>query len=130
MRARYARPGAASNPAFPAERKALGSTGTVPQTIEHSRCNGRRGDTMKTSKLGVLAASAVLGMMGGALIATSASAEEARACYRTHCGKSITGHEGKCGGTLVSDLTDEKSCEVAGGDWTTAANAKQYAAKK
>jgi len=85
---------------------------------------------MKTSKLGVLAASAVLGMMGGALIATSASAEEARACYRAHCGKSITGHEGKCGGTLVSDLTDEKSCEVAGGDWTTAANAKQYAAKK
>jgi hypothetical protein len=84
---------------------------------------------MKTSKLGLLAASAVLGVMGGTLLASGASADEARACYRTHCGKAITGHDGKCGGTLVADLTDEKSCEVAGGDWTTAANAKQYAAK-
>lgn len=84
---------------------------------------------MKTSKLGVLAASAVLGMMGSALLTTSASAGEEKACYRTHCGKSISGHEGKCGGTLVTELADEKSCEAAGGDWTTAANAKQYAAK-
>lgn len=84
---------------------------------------------MKTSRLGVLAASAVLGMVGSAVLGTSASAGEEKACYRTHCGKAITGHEGKCGGTLVEDLRDEKSCEVAGGDWTTAANAKQYAAK-
>lgn len=84
---------------------------------------------MKTSKLGVLAASAVLGMLGSAALATGASAGEERACYRTHCGKSIAGHEAKCGGTLVDDLRDEKSCEVAGGDWTTASNAKQYAAK-
>ncbi len=84
---------------------------------------------MKTSKLGVLAASAVLGLMGSALLANGASAGEEKACYRTHCGKAITGHEGKCGGTVVADLRDEKSCEVAGGDWTTAANAKQYAAK-
>jgi hypothetical protein len=84
---------------------------------------------MKTSKLGLLAASAVLGVMGSAALAESAGAEEAKACYRTHCGKAIAGHEGKCGGTLVDDLRDEKSCEVAGGDWTTAANAKQYAAK-
>lgn len=84
---------------------------------------------MKTSKLGLLAASTVLGVMGSAAIASPAAAEEAIACYRTHCGKSLAGHEGKCGGTVVTDLRDEKSCEVAGGDWTTAANAKQYAAK-
>jgi hypothetical protein len=84
---------------------------------------------MKTSKLGWLAASAVLGMMGSATFATNANAEDAKACYRTHCGKAITGHEGKCGGTRVDDLRDEKSCEVAGGDWTTAVNAQQYAAK-
>jgi hypothetical protein len=83
---------------------------------------------MKTSKLGVLAASAVLGVMGSAALA-SASAGEEKACYRTHCGKAIAGHEGKCGGTVVTDLRDEKSCEVAGGDWTTAESAKQYAAK-
>jgi hypothetical protein len=85
---------------------------------------------MKTSKLGVLAASAVLGMMGSAGLATHASADEAKACYRTHCGKSIAGHEGQCGGTMVADLRDENACEVAGGDWTTAGNAKQYVAKK
>ena len=84
---------------------------------------------MKTSKLGVLAASAVLGVIGSAALATSASAGEDKACYRTHCGKAISGHEGKCGGTVVADLRDEKSCEVAGGDWTTAENAKKYAAK-
>lgn len=84
---------------------------------------------MKSSKLGMLAASAVLGMMGSAALATDASAEDAKACYRTHCGKSIAGHEGQCGGTVAAGLRDEKSCEVAGGDWTTAATAKQYAAK-
>jgi hypothetical protein len=84
---------------------------------------------MKTSRLGMLAASAVLGMMGSAVLATSASAADEKACYRTHCGKAITGHEGKCGGTVAADLRDEKSCEVAGGDWTTADNAKQYAKK-
>ena len=84
---------------------------------------------MKTSKLGVLAASAVLGMMGSAVLATSASAGNAKACYRTHCGKSIAGHEGQCGGTLASDLRDRNACEVAGGDWTTASNADQYKKK-
>jgi len=84
---------------------------------------------MKTSKLGVLAASAVLGMIGTTVLATSASASDAKACYRTHCGKSITGHEGKCGGTLVEDLRDENACEVAGGDWTTPATAEQYKKK-
>jgi len=84
---------------------------------------------MKASKLGMLAASAVLGVMGSSSLVTSASAGEEKACYRTHCGKAIAGHEGKCGGTLVEDLRDEKSCEVAGGDWTTSANAAQYKAK-
>jgi len=81
---------------------------------------------MKTSKLGVLAASAVLGMIGSVALVQSAGAAEAKACYRTHCGKSISGHEGKCGGTKVSDLKDEKSCTAAGGAWTTAADAKKY----
>jgi len=84
---------------------------------------------MKTSRLGVLAASAVLGMIGSTAIATGASAADDKACYRTHCGKSITGHEGKCGGTLAGDLRDENACEVAGGDWTTSANADQYKKK-
>lgn len=85
---------------------------------------------MKSSKLGLLAASAAIGLFGSAAFAQSAAAEDAKACYRTHCGKSIQGHEGKCGGTVVSDLRDEKSCEVAGGDWTTQANAKKYEEKK
>ncbi|HEY8121554.1 MAG TPA: hypothetical protein VII78_09570 [Myxococcota bacterium] len=84
---------------------------------------------MKTSKLGMLAASAVLGMIGSAALVTSASADDAKACYRTHCGKSIAGHEGQCGGTLVTDLRDENACEVAGGDWATPATAARYQKK-
>jgi hypothetical protein len=84
---------------------------------------------MKTSKLGMLAASAVISLMGSAALVTSASADDAKACYRTHCGKSIAGHEGKCGGTLAAGLRDENSCEVAGGDWTTADRGEQYKKK-
>ena len=84
---------------------------------------------MKTSKLGVLAASAVLSMIGSAALVTSASAGDTKACYRTHCGKSLAGHEGKCGGTMAADLTDENACEVAGGDWTTPAQADVYKKK-
>ncbi len=85
---------------------------------------------MKSSKLGLLAASAVLGMVGSVALVQSAAAEDAKACYRSHCGKSISGHEGKCGGTKASDLTDEKSCTAAGGAWTTAAEAKKYEKNK
>ena len=81
---------------------------------------------MKTSKLGMLAASAAMSLIGSAALGRSAAAEDAKGCYRTHCGKSIAGHEAKCGGSLVVDITDEKSCEVAGGDWTTQANAAKY----
>lgn len=81
---------------------------------------------MKTSKLGMLAAGAVLAVVGSTGFAPVAAAEEAKACYRTHCGKSIAGHEGQCGGTLAADLRNEKTCEAAGGDWTTASNAEQY----
>jgi hypothetical protein len=91
----------------------------------HPRCDGQ-GEIMKTSKLGVLAASAVLGMVGSVALVQSAAADDAKACYRTHCGKSVSGHEGKCGGTKVAELKDEKSCTAAGGAWTTAADAKQY----
>jgi uncharacterized low-complexity protein len=81
---------------------------------------------MKASKLGMLAASAALGVVGSIALMERASADEAKACYRTHCGKSIRGHEGKCGGTKVSDIKDEKACVDAGGAWTTEADAAQY----
>jgi hypothetical protein len=85
---------------------------------------------MKASKLGVLAASAVLGMLGSVALVQGAAADDAKACYRTHCGKSVKGHEGKCGGTAVSDIKDEKACTAAGGAWTTEADAAKYKKNK
>lgn len=80
---------------------------------------------MKRATFGALVASAVLGLVaGGAVLAQSDA--EAKACYRTKCGKSVKGHQGKCGGTKVDGITDEASCKAAGGAWTTAADAKQY----
>jgi hypothetical protein len=81
---------------------------------------------MKRSTFGVLAAGAVLGLVGSAGLVQSAKAEDMKACYRTKCGKSIKGHEGKCGGTMVKDITDETACKAAGGAWTTEADAAQY----
>jgi hypothetical protein len=81
---------------------------------------------MKSSTFGALAASAVLGLIGGVALAPAAYAEEEKGCYRKECGKSIKGHEGKCGGTRVDALTDQAACEAAGGAWTTAADAKKY----
>ena len=58
---------------------------------------------MKRSTFGALAAGAVLGLIGSAALVQSASAaEEAKACYRMKCGKSIKGHEGKAYGTELS----------------------------
>jgi uncharacterized low-complexity protein len=80
---------------------------------------------MKRSTFGALVASAVLGLVsGGAVLAQSDA--EAKACYRTKCGKSVKGHEGKCGGTKVDAIEDEASCTAAGGAWTTADDAKKY----
>jgi uncharacterized low-complexity protein len=85
---------------------------------------------MKSSKLGALAAAAVLGLVGAGGIARAADeAGTDKACYRTQCGKSVKGHEGKCGGTKVDALKDEASCTAAGGAWTTAADAEQYKKK-
>ncbi len=84
---------------------------------------------MKRSMLGVLAAGAVASMIGSTALAQSdsgASTGDAKACYRTTCGKSVKGHEGKCGGTKVDGVTAEKACTDAGGAWTTAADAKKY----
>jgi hypothetical protein len=82
---------------------------------------------MKRSMLGVLAAGAVASMIGStALAADATAAGDAKACYRTTCGKSVKGHAGKCGGTLVEDISAEKACTDAGGAWTTAADAEQY----
>jgi hypothetical protein len=81
---------------------------------------------MRRSKFGALAASAALGLLSSAAFAPSAQADDsAKACYRPHCGKSVTGHEGKCGGTKVDALTDEAACTAAGGAWATAAEAKK-----
>ena len=86
---------------------------------------------MKRSTFGALVASAVVGLVGGsAAFAQAGGTAEAKACYRTHCGKSVKGHEGKCGGTMVSGISDEAACKAAGGAWTTAADAKQYEKKK
>ena len=83
---------------------------------------------MKRS-MGVLAAAAVASMLGSAALAEekpAAGGMDAKACYRTTCGKSVKGHEGKCGGTKVDGVSEEKACTDAGGAWTTAADAKKY----
>jgi hypothetical protein len=84
---------------------------------------------MKRSTFGALVASAVVGLVGGTAALAQGGAD-AKACYRTHCGKSVSGHEGKCGGTMVEGISSESACTAAGGAWTTAADAKQYEKKK
>lgn len=82
---------------------------------------------MKSPRFGALAASAVLGLTGTFVAAPVVHAEEdAKGCYRTACAKSVKGHEGKCGGTRVDAITDQATCEAAGGAWTTEADAAQY----
>ena len=83
---------------------------------------------MKRSTFGALVASAVVGLVGGSVALAQAGAD-AKACYRTHCGKSVSGHEGKCGGTVVDGLSDEASCTKAGGAWATGADAEKYKKK-
>jgi hypothetical protein len=82
---------------------------------------------MKVStQLGILAASAVASLIGtAAFAAEDGSMAEDKACYRPHCGKSVTGHEGKCGGTKIEALSDQAGCEAAGGAWATAADAEK-----
>ena len=90
---------------------------------------------MKRSTFGALVASAVMGMVGGTPALadhhegdaklTSHHEGEAKACYRPECGKSVKGHEGKCGGTKVDALATEEACKEAGGAWVTAAEAEK-----
>ena len=84
---------------------------------------------MKRSTFGALVASAVVGLVGGSVAFAQAGMGDAKACYRNHCGKSVSGHEGKCGGTKVDGLSDEAACTKAGGTWTTESDAKQYKKK-
>ena len=85
---------------------------------------------MKVSKLGILAASAVASLIGTAAFAAGEGGmAEDKACYRPHCGKSVTGHEGKCGGTKIEALADQAGCEAAGGAWATAAEAEKFKKK-
>ena len=83
---------------------------------------------MKRSMFGALVASAVVGLVGSAALAQAGGAM-AKACYRSHCGKTVKGHEGKCGGMQVSELSTQDMCETAGGAWTTAAEAKKFEKK-
>jgi hypothetical protein len=78
---------------------------------------------MKRSTFGALMASAVVGLAGTAMAEHHEG--EAKACYRPECGKSVEGHEGKCGGTKVEELEDQASCEAAGGAWVSAKEAKK-----
>lgn len=83
---------------------------------------------MKRSMLGMLAAGAVASLIGSTALAedTAAGSSDAKACYRAECGKSVKGHDGKCGGTKVDGVSAEKTCTDAGGAWTTAAEAKKF----
>ena len=81
---------------------------------------------MQRSSFGALVASAVVGLAGSFAVASAAHAEEAKACYRSECGKSIKGHESQCSGTKVEDIKDQATCEKAGGVWTTATEAKKF----
>ena len=83
---------------------------------------------MKISTLGAIVASTVVGLVGSVALA-EAGASDAKACYRPHCGKSVKGHEGKCGGMKVDALATQSACESAGGAWTTAADAKKFESK-
>jgi len=89
---------------------------------------GRRKRIMKISTFGAIVASTVVGLAGTMAFA-EAGATDAKACYRPHCGKSIKGHEGKCGGMQVTELSTQAACETAGGAWTTAAEAKKFEKK-
>ena len=87
---------------------------------------------MTRSMLGILAAGAVASLVGSTALAAEGGMGMGmeKACYRNHCGKSVKGHEGKCGGTKVDDLTNEKSCMDAGGSWATPDEAKKFEKNK
>ena len=70
-------------------------------------------------------ASAVVGLAGTAWAEHHEGEAEAKACYRPHCGSSVKGHEGSCGGTKVEELSEEAACETAGGAWATEEEAKK-----
>jgi hypothetical protein len=90
---------------------------------------------MTRSMLGVLAAGAVASLLAGGAVAADdkmgggMGGMEAKACYRGQCGKSVSGHEGKCGGTMIDDLKTEQACKDAGGAWATAEEAKKFEKK-
>ncbi len=81
---------------------------------------------MKRSTFGVLVATAVAGLIGSAGAMAEEHGGDAKGCYRSHCGKSVKGHEGKCGGTHVDGVSDQKACEAAGGAWATAVEAEKF----
>ena len=83
---------------------------------------------MKISTFGAIAAGAVVALAGSMVLAQAGATDE-KACYRPHCGKSIKGHEGRCGGTVVDELTTPDACKAAGGAWVTAAEAKKFEKK-
>ena len=85
---------------------------------------------MTKGTFGALAAGAVASLLGSAAFAGSETGNSAvKACFRQHCGKSIKGYEGQCGGTKVDGLSDEKACAAVGGAWTTEGDAEKFKKK-
>ena len=89
---------------------------------------------MTRSMLGILAAGAVASLVGSTALAAEGTMGgemmDAKACYRSHCAKSVSAYEGKCGGTMIDQLKSEKPCTDAGGAWATAEEAKKFEKKK
>lgn len=91
---------------------------------------------MTRSMLGMLAAGAVATLVAGGAFAAEdkmgggmGGGMDAKACYRSHCAKSVSSYEGKCGGTMIDQLKTEKACMDAGGAWATADEAKKFEKK-
>ena len=88
---------------------------------------------MARSMLGILAAGAVASLVASGAFAADdkmgGGGMDAKACYRSHCAKSVSSYEGKCGGTMIDQLKTEKACTDAGAAWTTAAEAKKFEKK-
>lgn len=84
---------------------------------------------MNGKMFGMLVVSAVVGLAGGTALADHHEGTAEKGCYRKHCGGSVTGYKGSCGGTKVDALASEKACTDAGGAWTTASAAEAFKKK-
>ena len=111
---------------LPESRGSAYSDGTSAAKMPHYLKEGR----MNGKMFGALVVSAVVGLAGGAALADHHEGGTAeKGCYRKHCGGSVTGYKGSCGGTKVDALSSEKACTDAGGAWTTETAAEAFKKK-